>query len=303
MVIQHNMNASYVSRIGKENQANMTDTTAQLSSGYRIIQSKFDSAGHSISQKMRGQIRGLDQATRNSQDGISLLDVADGAAGQIHSMLQRMRELSVQSANDVYLNSDRALIQQEMDNLVYEVDRVAAETTYNTKKLLDGSLQTTGYGLNIQVGANSGEDIEVLIDSLRVDSIGIKDIDVKTQENASSAIKTSDDAIDHVSNVREKIGSIRNQLTYALKNTGNMSNSLQDAESRIADTDMAEGIIKLSKESILQNAVHAMLSQSVKSPNSVVSLLKSSQTTSSPQKSSAGSTTSVRTESKSNDIA
>lgn len=278
MIIQHNMSAEYSARMDKENQSRLQELTSQLSSGYRLIHSKNDAAGATISQEMRSQIRGLDQASRNSQDGIYLLDVADGAASQIHAMIQRIRELAVQSANDVYLDSDRQMLEYENKHLQEQIDKIAEETEYNTKKLIDGSLANTGYGLNFQIGANSHQSIEVLIQSLRSKTIGLKDSSIATADGASTAIIQSDAAIEYVSQIRARIGSIRNRLSYALSNTMNMSECLQYSESNIADTDIADSMVKYSKESILQNAISAMLSQSLKHTAGISSLLKNTDT-------------------------
>ncbi|MBP3702879.1 MAG: flagellin [Lachnospiraceae bacterium] len=274
MIIQHNMNADYTARMGKENQSRLQELTMQLGSGYRLLHSKNDAAGAMISQEMRSQIRGLDQANRNGQDGIYLLDVADGAAAQIHDMIQRLRELAVQSANDVYLDSDRQILQNEMEHLTEEVDRIAQETEYNTKKLIDGSLEKTGYGLNFQIGANSGQSIEVLVQSLRTEKIGLQDMSLKTRSDASEAISKVDTAIQKVSEIRGSLGSVRNRLGYAIANSSNMSECLQYTESRIADTNMADSMVKYSKESILKNSISAMLSQSIKHSNGIMALLK-----------------------------
>ncbi len=274
MIVQHNMDAQFSARMGKENSGRIQELTSKLSSGYRLLHTKNDAAGSTISQEMRSQIRGLDQANQNGQDGIYLLDVADGAASQIHSMIQRIRELAVQAANDVYLDSDRQILDNESAKLIEEADRVATETEYNTMKIIDGSFSSVGNGLDLQLGANSEQNIEVLIKGLKASNIGLDQIDLSSRDSASSSITQSDESIAMVSSIRGELGAVRSRLSYAIHNTSNMSECLQSTESRIADTDMAETMVEYSKESILRNAISAMLSQSMKHTYGIASLLQ-----------------------------
>ncbi len=274
MIVQHNMDAQFSARMGKENSGRIPELTSKLSSGYRLLHTKNDAAGSTISQEMRSQIRGLDQANQNGQDGIYLLDVADGAASQIHSMIQRIRELAVQAANDVYLDSDRQILDNESAKLIEEADRVATETEYNTMKIIDGSFSSVGNGLDLQLGANSEQNIEVLIKGLKASNIGLDQIDLSSRDSASSSITQSDESIAMISSIRGELGAVRSRLSYAIHNTSNMSECLQSTESRIADTDMAETMVEYSKESILRNAISAMLSQSMKHTYGIASLLQ-----------------------------
>lgn len=274
VVIQHNMSAEYSARMEKENQFRMTSLTSQLSTGNRLVYTKTDAAGATISQKMRGQIRGFGQASSNSQDGVHLLDVADGAASQIHDMLQRMRELAVQATNDTNNTEDRQNIQKEFQQLREEIDRIAEETEYNKKKLFDGTYAQSGNGLNVQVGANAQQSIEVLIDALKSERIGIETVGLENYNSASSAITSVSEATEAVSQIRGRLGAIRNRFNYAIHNTDNMAECLQHAESRIADTDMAKTMVAYAKESILKNSITAMLTQSIKFTYGIASLMQ-----------------------------
>ena len=195
MIIQHNMSADYADRMHGENQQRMNGLTKQLSSGYRLTNTKVDAAGATIAQGMRSQIRGLTQASDNAQDGVLLLDVAEGAGKEIQSMLHRLRELAVQAADDVNTSTERANIQEETDTIISEIDRIADETEYNTKKLIDGSLATTGHELKLQVGANSDQNIEILISSLRKTALGLDSIKMGSHAEADTMVDYAKESI------------------------------------------------------------------------------------------------------------
>ena len=280
MIIQHNMQAANANRMLGSVVTAQSKSTEKLSSGYRINRAADDAAGLSISEKMRGQIRGLDQASTNAQDGISLIQTAEGALNETHSILQRMRELAVQAANDTEVGEDRQAIQREINQLVEEVDRIATTTQFNTMNLLEGSFT----GKKLQIGANKGQDMDIAIDSMKAQDLLISDLKVDDVENASdaylsqstasAAISTVDTAIKTVSKTRSKLGAIQNRLEHTIANLDTSAENLQSAESRIRDVDMAEEMVTFSKNNILQQAAQSMLAQANQSTQGVLSLLQ-----------------------------
>jgi flagellin len=249
---------------------NLAKSTEKLSSGYKINRAGDNAAGLSISEKMRGQIRGLDQASINAQDGISLIQTAEGALNETHSILQRMRELSVQAANDTNATEDRTSIQEEIDQLALEVTRISSQTEFNTQNLLDGSFS----GKLLQIGANEGQFISVTITSMDATTLGVNALDVSTNGDASAAIVSIDGAISQVSTLRSTLGALQNRLEHTIANADNTSENLQAAESRIRDVDMAKEMVKYSKDNILQQAAQSMLAQANQSTQGVLSLLQ-----------------------------
>ncbi|NFD29462.1 flagellin [Clostridium botulinum] len=276
MIINHNLNAMNAHRNMGINTGNSAKAMEKLSSGLRINRAGDDAAGLSISEKMRAQIRGLDQASRNAQDGISLIQTAEGALNETHSILQRMRELSVQAANDTNVTVDRAAIQAELTSLTSEIDRIASTTQFNEKKLLDGSLGTTG--AKLQIGANNETDLtlEIKIGGMSSGALTITATNVSVADNAAS--KTSIDrinsAIKSVSTERSKLGAFQNRLEHTISNLDNASENLQAAESRVRDVDMAKEMMNFSKNNILQQAAQAMLAQANQAPQGVLQLLR-----------------------------
>jgi flagellin len=251
-------------------------STEKLSSGYRINRAGDDAAGLSISEKMRGQIRGLEQASTNAQDGISLIQTAEGALNETHSILQRMRELSVQAANDTNVSVDRDSIEAELSQLTEEIDRIADQTEFNTKTLMTGSYSATG--MKFQIGANSGQSIELKIGNMRASALatGLATIASKVDSytNATAAITTINNAITKVSEQRSALGAVQNRLEHTIANADNTSENLQAAESRIRDVDMAKEMVSYSKSNILQQAAQSMLAQANQSTQGVLSLLQ-----------------------------
>lgn len=242
----------------------------KLSSGLRINRAGDDAAGLAISEKMRGQIRGLTMASKNAQDAISLIQTAEGALNETHSILQRMRELAVQAASDTNVDEDRDAIQEEINALISEIDRIATTTEFNTKELLDGSFSAT-----FHVGANEGQNITLDIDNMGSVSLGVdvSTIDVTTQVNADSAISTINAAIEKVSTERSKLGALQNRLEHTIKNLDTSAENLQAAESRIRDVDMAKEMMEFTKQNILTQAATAMLAQANVAPQTVLQLL------------------------------
>ena len=413
MRINTNISAMNAHRQLGANQMNSQKSLEKLSSGLRINRAGDDAAGLAISEKMRGQIRGLNQATRNSQDGISLIQTAEGALNETHSILQRMRELAVQSATDTNTAQDRLNIQDEVNQLGRELDRIANTTEFNTKKLLDGSLggaqsattgtivnsgnlgaamadattldslvdansnnlgiangdtitatwsvngtqktaalsvtdiatqdlgalmtviagdasvasaataagvttvtaaaagtgaQINGFSIEVkaadgtrkeaasnvlsnfevgtqakdarsdgsatfQIGANNGQSLNLSIEDMRASTLGVYDLQVGTQSQASTAVKVADEAIVKVSAERSKLGSVQNRLEHTINNLGTSSENLAAAESRIRDVDMAAEMMEFTKTNILNQAATAMLAQANQAPSTVLQLL------------------------------
>lgn len=251
-------------------------TMEKLSSGLRVNRAGDDAAGLSISEKMRAQIRGLNQASRNAQDGISLIQTAEGALDEAHSILQRMRELAVQSANDTNESEDRDALQAEVTQLIEELDRIASNTEFNNKTLLDGSLTSGGSGaLTFHIGANEGQNITLQIADLGagVSGLNVSAVNIGTQSGADTAITTINDAITTLSSERSQLGAVQNRLEHTIRNLDNAAENLQAAESRIRDADMAKEMMNFTRANILQQASTAMLAQANMAPQSVLQLL------------------------------
>ncbi|RSL35119.1 flagellin [Salibacterium salarium] len=276
MIINNNITAMNANRQMGINQNAQQSNMEKLSSGMRINKAGDDAAGLSISEKMRGQINGLDQASRNAQDDVSLIQTAEGAMSETHSILQRMREVSVQSANDTNSTEDREALQNEMDQLIEEVDRISDDTQFNGKKLINGDATGSG-ALNFQIGANEGESIDLEINSMSASGVGISGLagsGITSVSGAESAITTIDNAIQDVSNERSKLGAYQNRLEHTISNVDNAAENLQAAESRIRDTDMAEEMMDFTKNNILSQASQSMLAQANQQPQSVLQLLQ-----------------------------
>lgn len=274
MIVQHNMAAANTNRQLGITNTNLSKSTEKLSSGYRINRAGDDAAGLSISEKMRGQIRGLDQASTNAQDGVSMIQTAEGALNETHSILQRMRELTVQAANDTNVTVDRASIQKEVSQLEQEITRIANETEFNTKKLLKGDFGSSS-PINLQVGANNGQNISFTIGNATASAISVNNISstLSSYSAATAAIDTIDAAIRNISDMRSNMGAVQNRLEHTIANADNTSENLQAAESRIRDVDMAKQMVNYSKDSILQQAAQSMLAQANQSTQGVLALL------------------------------
>jgi flagellin len=251
-------------------------STEKLSSGYRINRAADDAAGLSISEKMRGQIRGLNQASANAQDGQSLIQTAEGGLNEIHSVIQRMRELTVQAANDTNVSGDRKAIALEMSALTSEIDRIASQTEFNTLKLLDGKFTKKW----LQVGANNGQKIQFSISQMNCSALGISKAEtwsiVKTGkgEAISPIIQKIDKALSAVSYQRAALGALQNRLDHTIANADNAAENLQASESKIRDVDMAKEMVTYSAKSIIQQAGQSMLAQANQATQGVVSLLR-----------------------------
>jgi flagellin len=271
MVVQHNITAMNSSRnlgIVTNQQAKQSE---KLSSGYRINRAADDAAGLTISEKMRSQIRGLGKASNNAQDGVSLIQVAEGALNETHSILQRMNELATQAANDTNTTIDRTAISAELKQLKEEITRIASTTEFNDQKLLDGTFKDK----NLQVGAKAGITIGVSITSMQTKALGnLSKVCVKTHSNAACAMTIIQCAINEVSNQRSALGAVQNRLEHTIANLDNIQENTQAAESRLRDTDMAEEMVEYSKNQILAQAGQSMLAQANTATQGVLSLLQ-----------------------------
>lgn len=269
MVVQHNLSAANTNRQLGITTNGLQKSTEKLSSGYKINRAADDAAGLSISEKMRNQIRGLNKASDNAQDGISLVQTAEGALNEVHSMLQRMSELAVQAANDTNQTVDKNALEAEVTQLQTEIGRVGSTTQFNKMNILDGTFTAK----NLQVGANANQTISVSISALT----GVTSEALATHVSgaaAQSAIKSIQSSITKLSTLRSKLGAIQNRLEHTVANLDNISENTQSAESRIRDTDMAEEMVQYSKNNILQQAGQSMLAQANQANQGVLSLLQ-----------------------------
>lgn len=275
MVVQHNLQAANTNRQLGITTSAQAKSTEKLSSGYKINRAADDAAGLSISEKMRSQIRGLNKASSNAQDGVSLVQTAEGALNETHSILQRMNELATQAANGTNTTVDRSAIKAELDQLTSEIDRIQSTTQFNTMNLLDGTFSGTTNKMKLQVGALSGQSIDFSIANMCASKIGLKAaLSVSTFTKAGSYMKSVQDAIEVVSKQRSAMGAIQNRLEHTIANLDTTSENTQSAESRIRDTDMASEMVEYSKNNILAQAGQSMLAQSNQSTQGVLSLLQ-----------------------------
>ena len=269
MVVQHNLTAMNANRQLGVTTSAQAKSTEKLSSGYRINRAGDDAAGLTISEKMRSQVRGLNKASTNAQDGVSLIQVAEGALAETHSILQRMNELATQAANDTNTTIDRNAVQKEINQLVSEIDRIQSTTQFNTMNLLDGSFS----GKNLQVGSLSGQAISISISNMNSSSLKVTNMSVDSYASAGSAMDQIQSAINSVSEQRSYLGALQNRLEHTIANLDNISENTQAAESRLRDTDMADEMVEYSKNNILAQAGQSMLAQANQSNQGVLSLL------------------------------
>ena len=275
MVVQHNLQAANTNRQLGITTSAQAKSTEKLSSGYKINRAADDAAGLSISEKMRSQIRGLNKASSNAQDGVSLVQTAEGALNETHSILQRMNELATQAANGTNTSVDRSAIRAELDQLTSEINRIQSTTQFNTMNLLDGTFSGTTKQMKLQVGALSGQSINFSIANMCATKIGLKqDLSVSTFTKAGSYMKSVQNAIEVVSKQRSAMGAIQNRLEHTIANLDTTSENTQSAESRIRDTDMASEMVTYSKNNILAQAGQSMLAQANQSTQGVLSLLQ-----------------------------
>ena len=285
MIINHNMSAIFAHRQNKINTLNIDNNIEKLSSGLRITRAGDDASGLAVSEKMRSQIRGLRQAERNAENGISFIQTTEGYLQESQDILQRLRELSVQAANGIYTDEDRMQIQVEVSSLIDEVDRIASHAQFNGMNLLTGRFARMG-GENVvtasmwfQIGANMDQRIQVFIGTMTADGLGVKDmaskqiLSLSTPDNANRALGVLDNALKIVNKQRADLGAYQNRLEYTAKGLAIGAENLQAAESRIRDADMAAEMVEFTKNSILIQSSTAMLAQANLKPQSVLQLL------------------------------
>ncbi|CDQ42121.1 flagellin Hag [Virgibacillus salexigens] len=290
MIINHNIAALNTHRQLSSNNGAVQNSLEKLSSGLQINKAGDDAAGLAISEKMRGQIRGLEMASKNSQDGISLIQTAEGALNESHAILQRMRELTVQASNTgTQETEDLEAIQDEIGSLIQELggtgesQGISDRTEFNGKTLLNGDLSTDG--VTFQVGANAGQQLTVEIADMSAEGLGVNEISVVAEgESGESealdsagydAILTSiDEAINKVSTQRSDLGAVQNRLEHTINNLGASAENLTAAESRIRDVDMAKEMMNFTKNNILTQAAQSMLAQANQQPQGVLQLLR-----------------------------
>ena len=272
MVVQHNLTAMNSNRMLGLTTASQAKSTEKLSSGYKINRAADDAAGLAMSEKMRRQVRGLTQAASNAQDGISMVQTAEGALNEVHDMLQRMNELATKAANGTLTSVDRGYVQSEVNQLISEINRTADDTTFNEKNLLKSNQTVT-----LQVGTESGNTITLNLSKMKASGIGFTTADnykVSTDTAARSTLGVIKSAITSVSTFRSELGAVQNRLEHTINNLNNVVENTTSAESAIRDTDMATEMVRYSNNNILAQAGQAMLAQANQSNQGVMSLLQ-----------------------------
>lgn len=276
MVINHNMSAAYANRLLQNKEVSINENLSKLSSGMRINKGADDASGLAVSEKLRAQVRGLNQAGKNIQNGISFIQTTEGYMNETQDILHRMRELAVQSANGIYTEEDRGQIQVEISQLVDEVNRIASHAQFNTMPILNGDFAN---GITFQVGANADQRETISIGSVAASALfgsqagGTSTIDLTNVDQANSAINTIDSALKIVSKQRADLGAYQNRFQMASQGVAIASENMQAAESRIRDTDMATEMVDYVKNQILTQAGTAMLAQANVKSQSVIQLL------------------------------
>lgn len=270
MVINFNQSAAFASRIANVNDTNVQNTMNALSSGKRINSAKDDASGLAVSTKMRSMIRGLNQASRNIADGSSMLNVASGYLQETTDILQRIRELAVQSSNGIFSDDQRSMIQIEVSQLVSEVDRIASSATFNGLQLFTGRYAAGNEEITLHIGSQTDQRISFNLEAATAESLGLKNVQgqegslsISDPESANMAIATLDDALLKVSKQQALIGANQNRMEVAKQGIDIASENMAAANSRIEDADMAEKFVEFSKNQILTSASTSMLAQSV----------------------------------------
>lgn len=285
MRINHNISSMVTQGAYAKVGVEMGKSLEKLSTGMRINRASDDAAGLGVSENLRTQVRGTAQASRNAQDGIAAINIAEGAANEVSEILQRMRELSVQSANDTLTDTERNYTNQEFSSLIEEIDRIAEVTNYNGQKLISGDTGSTRFGagstgsaLWVDANANYGTDsITITIDTLSTSTasgIKVHDLDLSSQTAAVLAVATLDEAIDSVNKMRSDMGAFINRLEHAINNLTISNTNQQAAESQIRDVDFANETSKFTRNQILSQSSTAMLAQANQVPQGVLQLLR-----------------------------
>ncbi len=283
MIINHNMSASYANRQLGITQGDVAKNIERLSSGQRINRAGDDASGLAVSEKLRSQIRGLNQAERNVQNGVSFIQTTEGYLQESQDILHRLRELSVQSANGIYTDEDRMQIQVEVSQLVDEINRIASHAQFNGMNILTGAFaknSTVNRTMQFQIGANMDQSETVFIGTMTAQALGLQSaqgdtgmISIATPENANQAIGNLDSALKQISKQRADLGAYQNRFEMAAKGIAVASENLQASESRIRDADMASEMVSFTKNQILSQAGNAMLAQANTRSQSVMQLL------------------------------
>lgn len=283
MVINHNMSSLFASRMEGITTGSLQKSMERLSSGERINKAGNDASGLAVSEKMRSQIRGLNQASRNIGDAVSFVQVAEGYLSETTDILQRIRELAVQGSNGVYSDEDRMQIQVEVSQLVAEVDRIASSAQFNGMNLLTGRFsRESNTVMQFQIGANADQSIRAYIGTMTASALGLKGmqgeesnvISVGSPDEANMTLATIDEALKNVNKQRADLGAYQNRMELAQKGINVASENTQAAESRIRDADMASEIVEFTKNQVLQNTSLAMLSQANSQSANVLALLR-----------------------------
>lgn len=286
MVINHNMSAMYANRQLGVTGLSLSKDMEKLSSGERINRAGDDASGLAVSEKMRAQIRGLNQASQNASNGISFIQTTEGYLQETTDIMQRIRELAVQSSNGIYSDEDRMQIQVEVSALVSEVDRIASSAQFNGMNMLTGRFaQSTGENsvtgsMWFHIGANMDQRMQVFIGTMSAEALGIKEIgtgekiSLAAPDDANRAIGTIDQALVKINKQRADLGAYQNRMEYAVRGLDISAENLQASESRIRDTDMARQMVEFTKNSVLQQAGTAMLAQANTQSQNVLSLLR-----------------------------
>lgn len=282
MIINHNMSSLYADRVLGISNDNITKSMEKLSSGERINRAGDDASGLAVSEKMRSQIRGLNQASKNIENGVSFIQTTEGYLNETTDILQRVRELSVQSANGIYSDEDRMQIQVEVSQLVAEVDRIASQAQFNGMNMLTGRFSTASDKvMQFQIGANVDQNARVYIGTMTAQSLGLRgaqgsdeQISIASPDQANMAIATVDSALTNVTKQRADLGAYQNRFEMAQKGVNIAAENTQAAESLIRDTNMADEIVNFTKNQILTQAGTAMLAQANSQSQTVLSLLQ-----------------------------
>ena len=281
IVINTNIASLNAQRNLSSSQLGLNKSMQRLSSGLRINSAKDDAAGLAISDRMTAQVRGLNQATRNAQDGISMAQTAEGALNETTNLLQRMRELAVQSANDTNTQDDRSSLQDEFNQLQAEIQRIASNTEFNSQKLLNGNFSATTSAAVFHIGANAQQTIKLNIHSMGVVALGVNSgapaattAHISAQSAADAAITKIDNAIKLVDTERGGLGAVQNRLESTIANLSNVSENISASRSRIIDADIAQETSAMTKNNILQQAGVSVLAQANQTPQLALSLLQ-----------------------------
>jgi len=286
MIINHNMSAINANRVLGVNNSSLSKDMSKLSSGLRINRAGDDASGLAVSEKLRSQIRGLNQASKNAQNGISFIQTTEGYLQETTDIVQRIRELAVQASNGIYTEEDRMQIQVEVSQLVAEVDRIASQAQFNGMNMLTGRFALNGNGetnsasMWLHVGANVDQRMHMYIGTMTADALGLREVNgesimtIADPDSANMSINTLDEALKKINKQRADLGAYQNRLEVAVQGIDIAAENLTASESRIRDTDMASTIVDYTKNSVLTQAGTAMLAQSNASAQNVLSLLQ-----------------------------